>query len=453
MRKTAVSKPNTHRVEYGKWLEWFLLLLGSVYLLYCGFGGYQALTEHKWAAFLLLYSALFAVLLLLPIETAITSESRLSSLCPPIRFSNAELCLAAFFLLTLVSAAISPTPREAFLGNLRNEGALTFFFYVGSCIAVSQFAAPNRRLLVVFAISMSLCCLLSVVQFTGANPLGLYPEGMNYYDANELYAGEFLGTIGNVDLLSAVFCIAIPAFWVALVKLRSPRRWWLLLPLLLSLAVLCKMHVLGGLVGVTVGAALTVPVLLPKKRQRIWAFAAVFALALLAVGLIYAYGERFGGLFGEISAVLHGRWDDSFGSSRIYIWRKTWELVPERLWFGGGPDTLGLRTDALFTRTDDALQMQITSSIDTAHNEYLNLLVNNGLLALLAYLAALGFALVAWIRKAHRNPVAAICGAAVLAYAVQAFFGISSPINAPFFWSSLGLLIGSSRDTTGGNRG
>ena len=37
---------------------------------------------------------------------------------------------------------------------------------------------------------------------------------------------------------------------------------------------------------------------------------------------------------------LHGRLEDSFGSGRIYIWKKTAALVPEHLWFGGGPDTL-----------------------------------------------------------------------------------------------------------------
>ena len=446
-KRTANQMP----AVVSKITEWFLILLASVYLLYTGFGGYVELTQHKLAMFLLLSVVFFAALVLLPLEYALTGEARLSTLRPVISFCAAEYCLLVFLLFTFLSAALSPTPRAAFFGNLRNEGAMTFLLYVGICLSASQFAAASKRLLAAFAIAVGLCCVLSLLQFLGGNPLSLYPSGMNYYDANKRYAGEFLGTIGNVDLFSAVLCIAIPTLWISLWKLRSPRRWWLALPLALALAVLIKMHVLGGLVGVTVGTLFTVPNLLGQKRARIAAWTAVIVLSAAALALIYAYGAFLGGLFSEASAVMHGKWNDAFGSGRIYIWRKTWELVPERLFFGGGPDTLGLRTDALFERIDEAQQIQIRSFVDTAHNEYLNLLVNNGLLALLAYLAALGLVFVKWVRHAAQNPAAAICGGAVFAYAAQAFFGISSPISAPFFWAALGLLIGNCKEKTGGN--
>ena len=35
---------------------------------------------------------------------------------------------------------------------------------------------------------------------------------------------------------------------------------------------------------------------------------------------------------------------------------------------------------------------------------------------------------------------AAICGGAVLGYCIQAFFGVTSPISAPYFWIALALL-------------
>lgn len=77
--------------------------------------------------------------------------------------------------------------------------------------------------------------LLATVQMTGRTPFGLYPDGMNYFDANIKYAGEYLGTIGNVDILSAVLCVAIPLFWIGLLK--GDRRWsiCLIIPLVLSL--------------------------------------------------------------------------------------------------------------------------------------------------------------------------------------------------------------------------
>ena len=111
---------------------------------------------------------------------------------------------------------------------------------------------------------------------------------------------------------------------------------------------------------------------------------------------IYFFGGRLGGFLYEASQVLHGNLDDSFGSGRIYIWRNVLELVPERLLFGGGPETLALRMEAAFERYDPELGILIHSAIDVAHNEYLNVLVNQGLLALAAELIALVLCAVQW---------------------------------------------------------
>ena len=82
-------------------------------------------------------------------------------------------------------------------------------------------------------------------------------------------------------------------------------------------------------------------------------------------------------------------------------------------------------------------------SIDVAHNEYLNILVNQGIFALLSYLAAVISALVHWYR--NKSAAAAAAGAAVLCYCVQAFFGISMFIAAIFFWIALAYLESENR--------
>ena len=115
--------------------------------------------------------------------------------------------------------------------------------------------------------------------------------------------------------------------------------------------------------------------------------------------------------------------------------------MPERPLFGGGPETLGLRTDAAFERYDADLNALIRNTVDVAHNEYLNILVNQGIPALLAYFALLGLGLRRFVRSAASDPGTAICGVAVLSYSLQALFGISSPISTPFFWIALALLL------------
>ena len=147
-----------------------------------------------------------------------------------------------------------------------------------------------------------------------------------------------------------------------------------------------------------------------------------------------------GGLLYEAHELMHGRWNDTYGSGRLYIWRNVIKLVPEHPLFGGGPDTLGLRMTAVFERYDETLGITILSAIDTAHNEYLNILVNQGVFALLLYLLALLFSVMRWMRNSQRNTTEAICGCAVLGYCIQAFFGISSPISVPYYWAALAYL-------------
>ena len=166
----------------------------------------------------------------------------------------------------------------------------------------------------------------------------------------------------------------------------------------------------------------------------------MIAALIAAAAAVYCFGSRMGGFLYEAAALMHGRWDDRFGTGRIYIWRNVIQLVPEHLLLGGGPDTLGLRTDAAFERYDETLGILIHSAIDTAHNEYLNILVNQGLLALLSYLAALLASAIHWVRRGAEEPAAALCGCAVLGYCIQAFFGISSPISTPYLWLALAVL-------------
>ena len=93
-----------------------------------------------------------------------------------------------------------------------------------------------------------------------------------------------------------------------------------------------------------------------------------------------------------------------------------------------------------FSRFHEELGIMIEAQIDTAHNEYLNILFHQGLFAFAAYLAALVSAIKRWITSGSKDAAVAILGSAALCYCIQACFGISSCITAIYFWLTLGLL-------------
>lgn len=180
---------------------------------------------------------------------------------------------------------------------------------------------------------------------------------------------------------------------------------------------------------------------IPVKGYRVGAVVVSLGVVCVVFGYLLLYTGPEHGMVWEAAEILRGRGDDTFGTRRVYIWRHVLDGIrPGRLLFGTGPDTLGFWPIEPFRRYVPEMGREIVAGIDAAHNEYLHILATTGLLALLAYLGALGAAAVAWVRQPD-NLVSAIAGAGVLLYAIQAFFGISMPIAAPFFWTCFAVLI------------
>ncbi len=407
----------------------YLPALATLFLLGFGPGGYTRITDAKLLLYLLL-AGLFAAGAL---YCALRGKPE-----KPARWSPAALPLLLFWLWSLISALCSPWRGEALLFGGRDEGMLTLTLYCLSCLLLAHWARPEKMLLYVFAGAMSLNCIVCILQLWDLNPLGLFPGALRWSGRFRDYNGAFLGLTGNAGMSAALLCMAFPAFWAGALRLRRPL---LLLPAALCLGVLLACQVQGAQLGALAGSLLALPVLLPLERQgRRRLLLLLVLLALLFLLLVYCCD--FGGMLGEAHALLRGRAEDSFGSGRIFIWRRALALLPDRLLLGGGPDTFGHRMTEPFTRVlpDGSV---LTRSIDCAHNEYLNILINQGLPGLLFYLAALGCSLLRWLKS--RSASAAICGACLLCYCIQAFFGISMPGNGGFFWALWGLLEASLR--------
>lgn len=407
----------------------------TVFLLWPGTAGYSAITRAKYTAFFVLsgtYLGLLAFDLL---------ALRLMHVCVPSgRTSYTARCLLLFGLFSLISWLASPYRNEALFGMARREGLVSVLAYLALFLAVSRYARPRAWMVHLFGVSVSAFSVLCLFQLAGRNPLHLYPAGLNYYDKNVAYSGAFLGTLGNVGHVAALLCIAIPALSCAVLRMRTKLRFWLLIPAALSLIVLVWMNVAAGIVGVLGTALIGAPVCAPTPQLRRRLLIASAAIILTALLLVFFFGGQFGGTVYELSELLHGRSCPSFGSGRLFIWQAAWEAFLERPIFGGGPDTLSLYITEQFERTDAATGVVYRAAIDTAHNEYLNILANQGIFALLFYLGALVCSFLRWLRRAGTSEDAAILGCGVLGYCIQAFFGISICISAPFFWLAWALL-------------
>ena len=400
------------------------------------FADYNHLMKVNLTSFYVIGGGFVALMLLFFLESTavgmIKPKELLRKLAPA---SLVQWFFLGYLLFSFVSASLSEYP-DTWIGATRNEGFLTIVIYVLSFYFVAKFARPAKWMMYAFGAAVSVFCIISVLQLSGL-PF-LYPDGMNYYEMLEKEGAASIGTIGNIDFAAALLALIIPILAVYIVKAKEKHRFILLLPALLSVAVLLKIWVLLGLIGVAAAAIVVFPYVVGfKKRGRTVYFAFLPVLALAALAILYALPFQSGFLF-ELHSILHGQISDTFGSGRIRIWTDVISCIPDHLFFGAGPDTMLYAGFEPFQRYDE-VEGWIVRYIDTAHNDYLNILYHQGIFALVTYLAAVIAFAVSFVRNACKTPEALLLGAGIIGYLAAMFFGISMPFTTVFFWLCLGL--------------
>ena len=412
-----------------RWLtDKYISLMLLVFPLWTGTEGYAAITRGKFLFFAVL-SALYLALLL---PCALLDGEK------PRRARLPQWSALAFMAAACLSAALSPYGSAVILGASRYDGLLTLLLYGGIFLGVSAFGEWKKYYVYLLATSASICSLVAIPQLLGGNPFGLYPGELTYFDANVRYTGEFLGTIGNTNLLAAFYCLCIPLFiWHALTH-RALRDRLVLAAAALCLGVLIASRVASGAVALAAAAVVLMPYYVNytshSRKKALIAAGCMAALCLAALAAVYAYGGNSGTLH-ELSQLLHGHVEDSYGSSRVAIWRECLRLFGESPVTGGGPDTLALRTDMTFSRFVEETGSTISTHVDNAHCEPLGYLVNLGALGLIPYLALCAGSL----RRFFRG-CAPAAGGALCCYYVQSLFGLGLCIVVPLVWIYMGLV-------------
>ena len=382
------------------------------------------------------------------------------------------------------------------LGAIRHEGLQTHLFYALIFLCMS-FVRPHLSTLLRLA-SAALLVFFAVVvmQYADLNPLGLFPGQLsvrtNY---------EFQGTIGNIDMVSGYLCLTVPLLLGGFVLLEKPDPLLLLAGLcgvmeqlmievqsgliallvglgLLTILLLMKpqlrwriLVVYGGVLAlVSVRMLLGFPwlegtadVVFPYQLSFLkllpallgtgcWAaaillhrtpgkalsgkqtllLALAFILLCLAAVYFFPLTESAGGLW-EMQQILHGNPQDSYGSYRLGVWRHTLTFARHNAVFGTGPDTFLYALKDYQARNN----IHLPETFDTPHNEYLAILSNNGLPALMLYLIMLLTLLFFCLRSRRRESL--ILFASVLLFMVQGFFSFSICLVTPMFWAVCGM--------------
>ncbi len=274
----------------------YISIMLLVFPLFTGFSGYSNITFSKYLFFVLCTVLWLAVLAALSVAGSLSF--------PRLRFHH--LAALAYAAVCCLSTVFSPHSRESLIGAGRYDGLVTQLLYVGIFLGVSLFARPKKAHFVCLSSSLLLCSAVALVQLFNIDILGLFPGDYSHYDAGIRYSGAFLGTIGNTNVLSAFYCLALPCLFAFPVISEKKAAWLSLISVCPAVFVLIRAEVSGGFVGLLVCLLVAAPLLITdmsRLRRALIAAAAVLVSAAAALAFVpeyslgnFSWSFRFGTL-------------------------------------------------------------------------------------------------------------------------------------------------------------
>ena len=239
--------------------------------------------------------------------------------------------------------------------------------------------------------------------------------------------------MGNTNLLGAFLSLASPLLALNAVG-TCPRRLCLLPPAAAGCLTIILAGSEAGLLGLLACAAIAIPYYVNLRNRKAAMLALIAEAAALGVFLIFVYfSPPQSGTLRELSELLHGRAEPSFGSHRLEIWAEAARLTAERPILGGGPGSFALRSGVTFERFVPESGVTLRTLADNAHSEPLAALCDLGAPGLALWLLLRVRAL----RRGFKS--CAPLALALVSYHVQALFGIGSCLVLPIVYCLTGL--------------
>lgn len=141
----------------------------------------------------------------------------------------------------------------------------------------------------------------------------------------------------------------------------------------------------------------------------------------------------------EISDIFKNGINDQTGNGRIYIWKETIKKFPNHIYTGIGLDNFALINDGgpICTYTSNTKY----ECFDKTHNEYLQILITEGLIAFLVYIMFIYhnvYQVFKYKKYLDNHFYGLLCS--VISYLIQAVFNISVITVAPIFYMLMGFM-------------
>jgi len=339
--------------------------------------------------------------------------------------------------------------------TFRAEGYLALVMYVLLMCMAAFFYEFKPWHLWVLGFGTTIVSLVGILQFFGIN---LVPLDQIIWQSQ----GMVYSTIGNANFLGSYLTLMLPIFVFAFVKTK---KWPLLIPCGAIYFCLLSSNTRGAWIGSAIAFGLLAFLIIKEKihPKRLIIIMAIFMGLTILFGLFNPnFTGRFASVFTDFNKLNTGISQQKetegqeqpgevsnigqLGSSRIYIWQKTWTLIKERPLTGYGIETMGTVMEERFAKENQAY-FNGPMRVDKAHNEYLHISYSSGVIAALIYFLFQISVIVTGLKTIKNAKgttqyllsIPLVCS--VVGYLFQALTNISIVSVAYIFWIFCGIII------------
>lgn len=178
------------------------------------------------------------------------------------------------------------------------------------------------------------------------------------------------------------------------------------------------------------------------KKVRNVILILIIVISVIYTILLTANTCMENGIFG-LSGISFFTFNDKWASSRGATWRigiETYKNMPvQNKLTGIGPDCFACYAYSIDKLANDMHVLFGNAILTNAHNEWITILVNQGIAGLICFAGIFISAFVKFIKKAQFNPVLYLCATGILLYTLHNMVSFEQVMNVPFAFMILGI--------------
>ena len=453
----------------------YLYLLFIIFVLSIDKTGYHDILNFKWNIYVYTTAVYILIILIITMIKIINKSISIKEF----KFNKVYIFALIYIFAMIISCVLSPYRNtNLYIGSARMEGLIVNTVYVISFIIISLTYKFNKKILYAVLFPSIIMGIIIIIQ--------------SMFFKTTVCGGDYCySTIGNVDTVGLIYTMYITIAIMLFIFSKSINKVFLIISIIMSLIVMMIINVTSMYVTLFVIMLLIFPYiclasnylfkfllvlllvviicliyhieyiyyLIPivivillvilmcykrkynivSKKNIIVGYTVLPILIIVMIFGIYLINFKSGFLY-EVHSILHGNLDDSFGTTRMFLWKRTIRMLDSKhILFGYGVDTFGI--PFMNKYIGDLIKTGYVSIQDSACNIYLTKLINIGVFGLSSFILFLGS--VFMMIKKNKNTISICILVTILSYLIQGMFNIEVVIATPIFYALLSLYTSS----------